>query len=160
MFQDSIALLFAILLFELLAAARLSHRILSRAIRPFSCAKSRAIVVGAGDKGEAAARYLGAGLNPKMILRGFVDDDPFKLHKVVRGYQILGSIDDIARLYERLGGFDEIVVTSHSIPEGRLQMLRDFADRNSIKLRRFSINVEAMIPMANSRAGVRESETE
>ncbi|MES2460363.1 MAG: polysaccharide biosynthesis protein, partial [Armatimonadota bacterium] len=61
----------------------------------------RAIIVGAGDSGEAVARDL-LRRSPKGVLPvGFVDDDPHKKSLRIHGLPVLGTTSDIADIVER-----------------------------------------------------------
>jgi FlaA1/EpsC-like NDP-sugar epimerase len=65
--------------------------------------QQRALIVGAGDAGEAVARDL-LRRSPKGVLPvGFVDDDPHKKSLRIHGLPVLGTSDDIAELVEREG---------------------------------------------------------
>ena len=77
------------------------------------------LIVGAGQAGASlAARFL---LNRGQGYRveGFVDDDPAKWHGRVRGISILGNVEDIPRLAERLA-IDLIAIAVPSAASARI----------------------------------------
>jgi FlaA1/EpsC-like NDP-sugar epimerase len=101
--SGSIAVLFVIVLFNLLVASRLSFRALRRGLNLLAPFDGRALVVGAGELAESAVRYIGAVHGGRLKLVGFVDDDSFKLGKLVHGTPVLGSLDELERVYPDRG---------------------------------------------------------
>jgi FlaA1/EpsC-like NDP-sugar epimerase len=139
-YSGSIVVLFVVLVFNLLVATRLSFQLLRRGIAHLSQAGKRVLVVGAGLTGAAAADYIFAHQNEGLRLAGFVDDDSFKRGKLVHGHEVLGSVDDLERLYG-LTRFDQILIAADGINGGRLEKISAFAERHGIPIRRFTIQV-------------------
>jgi FlaA1/EpsC-like NDP-sugar epimerase len=83
------------------------------------CDPTRVLIIGAGQAGASlAARFLlnsGQGYS----VEGFVDDDPAKWHGRVRGIPILGNMEDVPRLAERLA-IDLIAIAAPSAPSARI----------------------------------------
>lgn len=139
-YSGSIVVLFVVLVFNLLVATRLSFQLLRRGIAHLSQAGKRVLVVGAGLTGAAAADYIFAHQNEGLRLAGFVDDDSFKRGKLVHGHEVLGSVDDLERLYG-LTRFDQILIAADGINGGRLEKISAFAECHGISIRRFTIQV-------------------
>lgn len=141
--SGSVLVLFVILLFNLVVASRLSFRVLRKGVALLALPGERVIIVGAGEVAEAAARYMTSGRNQNMRLVGFVDDDSFKLGKVVHGYRVLGTLDDLYKTYAETK-FDQILVTVESLTRERLALIWAFAGEHHLPVRRFSIRVNDM----------------
>jgi len=139
----SIPLLFAILLVNLLIATRFSFHLLRRAVQRLAKSSSRVLIVGAGRTGVALIHHLGSrrsGGHEQVV--GFLDDDPFKRGKLIHGYRVLGSLESIETIYQRMR-FDEVIIAASSVPEGRLNQLRVFARLNGIMLANFGVSSNA-----------------
>jgi UDP-GlcNAc:undecaprenyl-phosphate/decaprenyl-phosphate GlcNAc-1-phosphate transferase len=141
--SGSIAVLFVILLFNLLVASRLSFRALRKGVGLLALPNERVLVVGAGEIAEAAARYMTSGRSQNLRLVGFVDDDGFKLGKVVHGYEVLGTIEDLERIHKSTQ-FSEILVAVESLAPERMALVWKFANDHRLAVRRFSILVNVM----------------
>ncbi|MGH7933111.1 MAG: nucleoside-diphosphate sugar epimerase/dehydratase, partial [Candidatus Binataceae bacterium] len=138
--SGSVAVLFVILLFNLLVASRLSFRALRRAVALLALPHDRMLVIGAGEIAEAAARFVSFGRNQSIRLIGFVDDDSFKLGKFVHGYRVLGTFDDLERIFAT-NEFNQMLIAVDTLPGERMALLWAFANRYHVAVRRFSIRV-------------------
>ncbi len=140
-FSGSILCIFTILLFNLLVATRVSFRVFLKVIDFLARPSSSLIIVGADARGEAALwhLFLDRG-NRKIRMLGFVDDDTFKRGKLLHGYKILGSIDDLDRIYEERA-FDSVLIAAEALAEERLELVRSFAHSHNLQLRRFAISI-------------------
>jgi len=108
-------------------------RFITRAIRenylPMPCKsripRSRVLVVGAGDAGQAIAREIR--LNPALNLElvGFIDDDPHKDKQKFQGFPVLGKLRKISRICQEKA-VDEIVI---AIPSASGEDLRRIVGR-------------------------------
>jgi UDP-GlcNAc:undecaprenyl-phosphate/decaprenyl-phosphate GlcNAc-1-phosphate transferase len=143
--SGSLAVLYVVLLFNLLVFTRMSFQIQRRALALFALPTERVLVVGAGRMGDAAVRYIFSGSDRRVRLVGFVDDDRFKDGKLVHGHQVLGSLDDLPRIYAATG-FHRILIAADEIGEDRLSMVKAFTDVHHLPLQRFSIEVNEFVP--------------
>ncbi len=143
--SGSVAVLYVVLLFNLLVFTRMSFQIQRRALALFALPTERVLVVGAGRMGEAAVRYIFSGSDRRVRLVGFVDDDGFKDGKLVHGHQVLGSLDDLPRIHGATG-FHRILIAADAISEDRLKMVKAFTDAHHLPLQRFSIGVNEFVP--------------
>jgi UDP-GlcNAc:undecaprenyl-phosphate GlcNAc-1-phosphate transferase len=152
--SGSVAVLYVVLLFNLLVFTRMSFQLQRRALALFALPTERVLVVGAGRMGEAAVRYIFAGNDRRKRLIGFVDDDAFKAGKLVHGHQVLGPLDDLPRIYTATG-FHWILIAADAISEDRLATVKAFADAHHLPLQRLSIEVSEFVPaIANGNGKV------
>jgi UDP-GlcNAc:undecaprenyl-phosphate GlcNAc-1-phosphate transferase len=143
--SGSIAVLYVVLLFNLLVFTRMSFQIQRRVLALFALPTERVLIVGAGRMGEAATRYVFSDSDRRTRLAGFVDDDAFKEGKLVHGHQILGPLDELPRIYAT-AEFHRILIAADDISEERLAMVKAFADVHHLPLQRFSIEVNEFVP--------------
>ncbi len=139
--SGSIIALYVILLFNFLVATRMSFRALRKGIHRLTDPRKRVLIVGAGTSAAIAARWMFSGQNRDLRLVGFVDDDAFKLGKLVHGHRVLGSLKDLERVIRRRP-FDQIMLAAESLAEDRLAMVRRFADAHRIAVSRFTIQID------------------
>jgi UDP-GlcNAc:undecaprenyl-phosphate/decaprenyl-phosphate GlcNAc-1-phosphate transferase len=151
--SGSIAVLYVILLLNLLVARRMSFRALRRGVALLALPDERVLIVGAGELAEAAARYLTSLRSRRFRLIGFVDDDSFTQGKLVHGRRVLGTLADLERIYETRQ-FSRVLVAAETIPGDRMEQLWQFANGRQLSVRRFSIRLNELGPSAE--AGVVE----
>ena len=146
--SGSIAVLYVILLFNLLVGSRFSFQALRKGMALMASPAGRVLIVGAGALAEAAARYLASAPGSVRVI-GFADDDHFKFGKVVHGRPVLGAIDDLEVILARTW-FNHILIATESLTDDRAALLWELATRHAITIRRFSIGlseVGAMPPV-------------
>jgi UDP-GlcNAc:undecaprenyl-phosphate/decaprenyl-phosphate GlcNAc-1-phosphate transferase len=134
--------LFVILLFNLLVASRLSFRLLRKAIARLSIPATRMLIVGAGRLGAAAGKDLDGGHDRQVCVLGFVDDDVFKHGKLVAGYPVLGSLDDMDRIYWDTP-FNQILIAAEHLDDQQLDLVWNFASRHNVAVRQFFLAAPA-----------------
>jgi UDP-GlcNAc:undecaprenyl-phosphate/decaprenyl-phosphate GlcNAc-1-phosphate transferase len=155
MMSGTVALLFIVLLVNLLVVSRLSFRVLRRGIALVANPGELALIVGAGEVAEAAARYITSGRNSNLRLVGFVDDDNFKLGKMVHGYPVLGTVSDLERIYAE-SGFNQILIADDSIERMPMELLWAFATLHRLPVRRFSIRINDLAAQTGTLTPSRE----
>ncbi|MBE2268847.1 MAG: polysaccharide biosynthesis protein [Anaerolinea sp.] len=78
-------------------------------------AKTRVLIIGAGESGQALAWRLKHRFSDhNYLVVGFIDDDAEKLNMFVEGSRVIGNRNDIIRVAEELH-IDLIVVAIHNI---------------------------------------------
>jgi UDP-GlcNAc:undecaprenyl-phosphate/decaprenyl-phosphate GlcNAc-1-phosphate transferase len=152
--SGSIAVLYVILLLNLLVASRMSFRALRRGVALLASPDERVLIVGAGELAEAAARYLTSQRSRRFKLVGFVDDDSFTLGKLVHGRRVLGTLADLERIYH-IRQFSQVLVAAETIPGDRMAQLWQFANARGLSVRRFSIRLNELGPSAEAGAAER-----
>lgn len=94
--------LFALFLFLGLAASRSSFRLLDRISKERSHPTGQPVLIlGAGDAGEMAARWML--MNPELNYRpvGFLDEDPFIAGRQIHGVAVLGDLTQLEPVLQR-----------------------------------------------------------
>ncbi|NCO43887.1 MAG: hypothetical protein GW892_34915, partial [Armatimonadetes bacterium] len=96
-YSRTVFIIDALLLFLLLAASRVSFRLLDRLLRkPGSNGKTRRVLIyGAGDAGEFAVREMLNNDQLAMEPIGFIDDDPTKQNARIHGFRVLGTVEEL-----------------------------------------------------------------
>jgi len=139
----SMLVVFAILLFNLLVGTRMSFRILRSVLNYFAAPVRRVLVVGAGSIGDSAARELLRDGSERLSLVGFLDDDVFKRHMLVRGRRVLGGIPDIARVY-RETSFNEILIADDETTAIDVKALQSFATDHDVVIHRYLARFDSL----------------
>ncbi len=138
--SPSIVILFVMLLFNFLAVSRLSFRLLRTALGRLGKTTQRVLIVGAGSTAAIAAQRLGESAGGGRLV-GFVDDDGFKLGKLVLGRPVLGAVGDLERVYAAIP-FDRILVCEEALGEGHLRLISEVADRYNLDVRRLLLKFD------------------
>ncbi|HEY1852288.1 MAG TPA: hypothetical protein VGG60_14795 [Candidatus Binataceae bacterium] len=149
--SGSIAVLYVILLLNLLVASRLSFRALRWGVAALAQPDERVLIVGAGELAEAAARYLTTHRSRRFKLVGFIDDDSFTIGKLVHGRRVLGTLADLDQIYATKQ-FSQVLVAAETIPGDRMERLWQFANRVELTVQRFSIRLNELGPSAEAKA--------
>lgn len=141
--SGSIVVLFVILIFNLLIMTRVSFQAIRKGISQLAAQNERVLVVGAGEKGAAAANFIFSSRKHGARVIGFVDDDAFKLGKLMHGQRVLGAYNDLERIYEA-APFHELLLAADGLSAAQMGSLTAFAERHKIAMRRFSIQVNEL----------------
>ncbi len=143
-FSRAVFIMDAVLLLVALTSSRMAFRLFRQMLPlPVNEDGRKILIFGAGDGGELALREIQN--NPELNYSpiGFVDDDPHKKGKVIRGLRVLGgngSIPVICREYR----IDEILLASKKITHERLSELRRECRSAAVELKRASFRVEPL----------------
>jgi UDP-GlcNAc:undecaprenyl-phosphate/decaprenyl-phosphate GlcNAc-1-phosphate transferase len=132
------AALFSILLLDLLLASRFSFRLMRKVLVAVTSPVNRVLIVGAGRTGDAAVRDITTRTEHSARIIGFVDDDMFKHGKLIEGLPVLGTIENLAKIYSA-HKFDEIVIAANRIDEFRLNIVRAFTAEHQLRLFQYSV---------------------
>jgi lipopolysaccharide/colanic/teichoic acid biosynthesis glycosyltransferase len=87
------------------------------AVRP---GRTRVLLVGAGHCGRAMIREIQFSASTDVDIKGFVDDDPKKIHAIIQGVRVLGSTEELPLLVHELA-INTVVLTTR--PKSRSQLL-------------------------------------
>lgn len=94
--------LFAVFLFLGLAASRSSFRLLDRISKKHTRSGGQPVLIlGAGDAGEMAARWIQMNPDLDYLLVGFLDDDPFIAGRQIHGVAVLGGLEQLETILKR-----------------------------------------------------------
>jgi FlaA1/EpsC-like NDP-sugar epimerase len=75
----------------------------------------RALIIGAGQAGQMAARELWSQPQLGLLPVGFLDDDRMKQHLLITELPVLGTIDDLPRVVKALG-VNEVIIAMPTAP--------------------------------------------
>jgi len=103
----------------------------------------RALIYGAGRGGEILLREIVNNKSHRVNPVGFIDDDPLKTGKRLQGYPILGTFQEMERLYAQ-HAFGSIFVSFMTSAEtdAAVSALKTFCKQHGVSLKRFSISLE------------------
>ena len=96
--------------------------------------RDRALVVGAGDAGEAVVRELSRPTHGGHVIVGFVDDSPEKGHLVIHGRPVLGTIAALPELV-REHSIDEVLIAMPSAEGETIRRVYDLCAASGARVR-------------------------
>ena len=91
-----------------------------------AAAGKRVLVVGAGEAGTLVVREMQRNPQLGMLPAGFLDDDPRKLGKWIYGTRVVGAVDDLERIIDKVGAIEEVVI---AMPRASGALVRAVAER-------------------------------
>ncbi|MBT6539765.1 MAG: polysaccharide biosynthesis protein [Francisellaceae bacterium] len=87
--------------------------------------KEPALIVGAGNAGEALARDLQKDLNSKFYPIGFIDDTHSKINREIHGVRVLGTVKQIPNLVRKYQA-KQIIVAIPSATDAQMKAILDY----------------------------------
>ena len=129
------------LLTLLAGGSRLSFRVLDYFQREEKKTGERTIIYGAGRGGTFALREFLSNASLHLLPIGFIDDDQKMAGKIINGYPILGTIENLPALLETHHP-SQIIVSSLKISSAKIRALKLFCEKNGVQLKRFTVGVE------------------
>jgi UDP-GlcNAc:undecaprenyl-phosphate GlcNAc-1-phosphate transferase len=137
-----LVLLDSLLLFVLLAASRLTFRVLGEVLSPPACRNGRRVLIyGAGDGGELLLRELLNNVALDCTPVGFADDDPLKQGKVIHGLRVFGGQGQLQKICEEQR-IDEVYLSSTRFTAHRVAEIRDLCQTVNLPLKQMRIRLE------------------
>jgi len=97
-FSRAVFVIYWGLMLILVSLSRLSFRLLDEGIRGVNREGRRVVVYGAGLGGQMVLREIETNRDLGMTVVGFIDDNPRIKRKKIRGYPVLGGLNDLDRI--------------------------------------------------------------
>jgi FlaA1/EpsC-like NDP-sugar epimerase len=115
---------------------RLSLRVLAEnaSVNVTNVKSKRALIVGAGDAGALVVRELQKNPQLNLTASGFVDDNPTKQHQQIYGIPVVGTINELARVFDNYQ-IDEVIIAIPSAPGRIIRMVSDICRLKGIPYR-------------------------
>lgn len=125
--------LFAGLLVVLLSGPRLTYRWFKDR-GPQGTASMNALIVGAGRAGEMLARALLRDPSQGYRPIGFIDDDPDKKGREIRGIRVLGHCEQISEIAAYTGA-GIVLIATPSASAAQMRRIVELCERSSMPMR-------------------------
>ncbi len=94
----------------------------------------RVLIAGAGDAGALVVREMQRNPQANLSPVGFVDDDPAKQKQEIHGTQVIGKLDDLARLIDQKK-VDEVIIAIPSAPGKVVRKVAEICRKKNIPSR-------------------------
>lgn len=135
----SIAVLFGLISVAMLSGARIVRRAVAWRVIPLARVREeklrkRALVVGAGDAGEALVREMQRSRFSNYFVVGYVDDDPEKANWRIHGFRVLGKTEDIPKLVDEFV-VEEVIIAIPHAPGATMRRIVDLCNRSGARVR-------------------------
>lgn len=137
--------LFAVFLFLGLAASRSSFRLLDRISKKHArSVRQPVLILGAGDTGEMAARWIQ--MNPDLEYRpvGFLDDDPFILGRQIHGIPVLGALAQLETVLQR-EAIAGVILAGMDMDSGSMEALYQTCQAHGCWVRTLKLGFEKVL---------------
>lgn len=104
----------------------------------------RAVVVGAGETGQALLKVIDAIQPHPYQLVGLIDDDPKKKEKMIARHRVLGGSEHLLPLVEKEGVSDVLVAISGRMRENTFRVLLEAQERG-LEITRMPVAYEELL---------------
>jgi len=135
-----------LLLTVFLCGSRVAFRFLGESLRPPPADSKRIVIYGAGDGGEMALREMmqNPGLGRRAV--AFIDDDPAKRRRRIRGIPVVGGADRLEELL-RAETISEVIVSTRKIGHEALRRLVVVCEPYGVSVIGVSMHLESHEPL-------------
>lgn len=147
-----------LLLAVLLVGARFAFRLLPAFGGSAGRASRRAIAYGAGDAGEMLARELTNNPRHPFQLLAFLDDDPYKHGRRIRGIPVVGGLGELQPWLDK--GLDAVILASDNLPPSAVEATRAACEEGDVPLFRFSCMLKEVGRSRHAAAGAKTNPRE
>jgi FlaA1/EpsC-like NDP-sugar epimerase/lipopolysaccharide/colanic/teichoic acid biosynthesis glycosyltransferase len=110
------------------------HELTRSGLAPLSENARKVLIVGAGDLGRATAKEIRLHTDLDLAIVGMIDDDAAKTGSLLEGVRVLGTLDDLPALYERLR-FNLVLLAIAELPRARKRHLSAVCEELRVPLK-------------------------
>jgi UDP-GlcNAc:undecaprenyl-phosphate/decaprenyl-phosphate GlcNAc-1-phosphate transferase len=140
--------IYLLLLAVIVMTSRSAFRILNRIRRTENSGYRKALIYGAGHRGQIIVRELSNNSDLRLQPVGFIDDDPKLTGRSVDRLPIVGADNDLVSLIAR-HQVAALIISSNTVSDTRLQLVMQLCQERKIAVLRCSLNIE---PVENERS--------
>jgi UDP-GlcNAc:undecaprenyl-phosphate GlcNAc-1-phosphate transferase len=110
-------------------------------LRTPASAGERVLIYGAGDAGVMLLRELRNNASLERQVVAFLDDDRSKHRTLIQRLPVAGGLEQLPHIVETTGA-TQVIVSSHKLPEARLQDLSNACAELGLSMMRASFRIE------------------
>jgi UDP-GlcNAc:undecaprenyl-phosphate GlcNAc-1-phosphate transferase len=141
-FSRAVFVLDAIFLFLGIAGSRMAFRVFRQILpNPMNSAGTKVLIYGAGDGGELVLRELHNNTDWNYNPVGFVDDDPLKKDKVIRGLPVFDGNGSLLQTCKE-NQIQEILIATRKIPNQKIREIREICNDANVSLKKAFLKIE------------------
>ncbi len=145
MLPDTLLLYYGIFLFFALAFSRSSFRLLDTFFQQHVRMEEQSVViVGAGDAGEMALRWILMNKQFKFRPVGFIDYDPLLVGRRIHGIRVLGTVQSLADILSKTQISGIILTEPAQINEWEAELKR-ICVAKGCWIRRLNLDFELLV---------------
>lgn len=143
-FSRTVFFVNALLMLLAIGGSRMAFRFFRQILpKPINTEGRKVLIYGAGDGGEMVLRELSNNPEWNYLPVGFLDDDPLKKDKVIRGLRVYGGNGSLSDVCARMK-VEEILIASGKIKPPRIKEIREICQTADISLKRVSMKIEPL----------------
>jgi UDP-GlcNAc:undecaprenyl-phosphate GlcNAc-1-phosphate transferase len=109
-FSRAVFIIYWILMLLMVSLSRLSFRLVDEGIKKGKQKGKPTLIYGAGVGGQMVVKEIENNRNLRLIIVGFIDDNPRKYKRRIMGYPVLGGQEDLERIIKK-NHIQEIIVS-------------------------------------------------
>lgn len=130
----SVPLLEGMIALFLLGGTRLANRIFWESRRRPAGSGRRVFIAGAGEAGSLIAQEMLRHPEAGLVPVGYLDDDPNKKGKTIKGIPVLGRLEDLPRMARQME-VDEVLIAMPSAPGSVVRKVMELARASGVNYR-------------------------
>lgn len=164
-YEEPMSGLFYFLAFFLATSAtlgvRLSYRFL-RVFRNYALLKdnmSKGIIIGAGSAGNLVLKEISHNDYFDSEIVGFIDDDPSKLHKVIHGVEVIGTMNEIEEIITQYK-IDVVYVAIPKASQKRIREILNQVQKSGVQIKLFPPFYELLRDRKDTKVKLRDVKIE
>lgn len=109
-FSRAVFIIYWIILLIMMSLSRLSFRLVDEGVKKGKQKGKPTLIYGAGVGGQMVAKEIETNRNLQLVLVGFIDDNPRKYKRKIKGYSVLGGSEDLEKII-RKNNIQQIIVS-------------------------------------------------
>ena len=130
----AVFVIYWVIFFVMVSLSRLSFRILDEVVKSRKQDGDPVVIYGAGVGGQMVIKEIESNPDLNLSIAGFVDDNGMLRGKRVKGYKVLGTIEDLGTIVSRHEVKEMIIAFKGMDPEKR-KALEDVCERMDPRIR-------------------------
>jgi UDP-GlcNAc:undecaprenyl-phosphate GlcNAc-1-phosphate transferase len=129
------------ILILLVTGSRFSFRFFGEAALQQSTTGAKALIYGAGAGGQLALREIEQNKDLAITVMGFMDDDIKKQGQNIRGYPVLGGLEQLEELINK-HNISEVIVSFRKYERESKEQLKKICIQCGVELSHLKISIE------------------
>lgn len=132
-FSRAVFMIYWVIIFVMVSLSRLSSRILDEFVKSNKQNGDPVLIYGAGVGGQMVIREIESNPDLNLSIVGFIDDKSFLKGKRVKGYKVLGGIDDFESILIKYN-VKEMIIAYKGIDSKKRKAIADVCEKIKVNV--------------------------